>query len=44
MKQKLRLFVIHRTTTNLQRTYNLNPKTRWYPVLNESNQMNPPIS
>ena len=44
MKQKLRLFAIHQTTTNLQRTNNLNPRTRWYPTLDESNWMNPPIS
>jgi len=39
MKQKLRSFDIHQTATSLQRTYNLNPTTIWYPALNESNQM-----
>jgi hypothetical protein len=39
MNQKLRLFAIHRTATSLQHTYNLNPRTRWYPALDESNQM-----
>jgi hypothetical protein len=38
MKQKLRLFAIHQTATNLQWTDNLNPRTRWYPVLDESNR------
>ena len=37
MKQKLCLFAIHQITTSLQWTYNLNPRTRWYPVLDESN-------
>ena len=36
MKQKLRMFAIQ-TATNLQRTYNINPSTQWYPVLDESN-------
>ena len=35
----LRLFAIHQTTTCLQLTNNLNPRTRWYPVLDDSNQM-----
>jgi hypothetical protein len=39
MKQKLRLFAIHQTATSLQRTYNLNPRSRWYPALDESNRM-----
>ena len=39
MKQKLRLFAIHQTATSLQRTNNLNPRTRWYPALDESNRM-----
>jgi hypothetical protein len=39
MKQKLPMFVIHQTATNLQRTNNLNPTTRWYPTLDESNRM-----
>ena len=39
MKQKLRLFAIHQTVTSLQRTNNLNPRTRWYPALDESNRM-----
>ena len=39
MKHKLRLFVIHQTVTSLQGTKNLNPRTRWYPVLDESYQM-----
>ena len=40
MKQKFRLFAIHQTAKSLQRTYNLDPRTRWYPALDESNQMN----
>ena len=36
MKQKLRLFAIHQTTTNLQRLDNLNSRTKWYPALDES--------
>jgi hypothetical protein len=39
MKQKFRLFAIHQTATSLQRTYNLNPRTNWYPALDESNRM-----
>ena len=39
MKQMLRLFAIHQTATNLQRTDNLNPRTIWYPALDESNRM-----
>ena len=39
MKQRLRLFAIYQTTTSLQRTYNLNPRTIWYPALDESNHM-----
>ena len=39
MKLKLCMFAIYRTATSLQRTNNLNPRTRWYPVLDESNWM-----
>jgi hypothetical protein len=39
MKQKLRQFAIHQTATSLQGTYNLNPRTMWYMVLDESNRM-----
>jgi hypothetical protein len=39
MKQKIYLFTIHQTATSLQRTNNLNPRTRWYPALDESNRM-----
>ena len=39
MKQKLCMFVIHQTATNLQQTNNLNPRTIRYPVLDESNWM-----
>ena len=39
MKQKLLLFIIHQTATSLQQTYNLDPGTRWYPALGESNRM-----
>ena len=39
MKQKLRLFTIHQTATSLRHTVNLNPRTRWYPALDESNRM-----
>jgi len=39
MKQKLCLFTIHQTATSLQRAYNLNLRTRWYPTLDESNRM-----
>jgi hypothetical protein len=39
MKQKLRMFVIHQTTTSLPGTYNLNPRTIWYPTLDESDRM-----
>jgi hypothetical protein len=38
MKQKLRLFAIHQAVTSLQRRDNLNPRTRWYPALDESNR------
>ena len=37
MKQKLRLFAIYQTATSLQRTYNMNPKIKWYMVLDETN-------
>ena len=39
MKQKFRMFVIHQITTNLQRTDYLNPRTRWYPAIDESHRM-----
>jgi hypothetical protein len=39
MKQKLRMFAIHQTATSLQQTYNLNPRTTWYPTLDELNRM-----
>ena len=39
MKQKLHMFIIYQTATNLEQIDNLNPKTRWYPALDESNQM-----
>ena len=39
MKQKLHLLAIHQTAISLQRTDNLNPKTIWYPTLDESNPM-----
>ena len=39
MKQKLRMFAIHQTVTSLPWTYNLNPRTKWYPALDESNRM-----
>jgi hypothetical protein len=39
MKQKLRLFAIHKTVTSLQWTDNLNPRTIWYPAIDESNWM-----
>ena len=39
MKQKLRLSAIHQIATSLQRTHNLNPRTIWYPALDESNWM-----
>ena len=39
MKQKLPLLAINQTATSLQRIENLNPKTRWYPPLDESNRM-----
>ena len=38
MKQKLCLFTIHQTATSLQWTNNLNPRTKWYPALDESNR------
>jgi hypothetical protein len=44
MKQKLCLFAIHQTATSIQRTENLNPRTRWYPALDESNYMKSAIS
>jgi hypothetical protein len=39
MKQKLQLFAIYQTATSLQRTCNLNPRTIWYPALDESRYM-----
>jgi hypothetical protein len=39
MKQKRRVFAIHRTATSLQRTYKINPRTRRYTALDESNRM-----
>jgi hypothetical protein len=39
MKQKFRMFDIHQSATSLQRTYNLNPRTKWYPALDESNRI-----
>jgi hypothetical protein len=39
MKQKLRMFAIHQTTTSLQQIDNLDPRTKWYPALDESNRM-----
>ena len=39
MKQKFCLFAIHQTATSIQRTNNLNPRTIWYPALDESNRM-----
>jgi hypothetical protein len=39
MNQKLLVFVIHQTTTSLQWLENLNPRTWWYPALDESNRM-----
>ena len=39
MKQKLRMFAICRTVTSLQRPDNLNPRTIWYPALDELNRM-----
>ena len=39
MKPKLRMSTIHQTATSLERTNNLNPKTKRYPALDESNQM-----
>ena len=39
MKQKLHIFAIHQTATSLQRTHNLNCRSRWYPTLDESNKM-----
>jgi len=39
MKQKLHSFAIHQAATSLQRTDNLNLRTRWYPVLDETNHM-----
>ena len=39
MKQKLCMFTIHQITPSLQQTNNLNPTTRGYMALDESNQM-----
>ena len=39
MKQKLRMFATHQTPTNLQRTNNLNLRTKWYPTPNDTNRM-----
>ena len=39
MKQKFRMFAIHQTPTSLQQTDNLNPRTKSYPALDESNRM-----
>ena len=39
MEEKLCLFAIQQTATSLQRTCNLNPRTKLYPVLDESNWM-----
>jgi hypothetical protein len=39
MKQKPRMFIIHQTATSLQQADNLNPRTRWYPALDEWNRM-----
>ena len=39
MKRRLRMVAIHQTATSLQRTDNLNPRTRWYPTVDKSNQM-----
>jgi hypothetical protein len=39
MNQKLRMFAIRQTATSLQRTYNLNPRTIWYPTVDESKRM-----
>jgi hypothetical protein len=33
------MFAIHHIVTSLQRTDNINPRTRWYPALDESNRM-----
>jgi hypothetical protein len=41
MKHKLRLFAIHQTATSLQWSDYPNPRTRWYPALDESNRMKP---
>jgi hypothetical protein len=41
MKQKLRMLAIHQTATSLQRTYNLNSRTKSYLVLDESKHMKP---
>jgi len=38
-KKMFRLFAIHQTATSLQRTDNLNPRTGWYPALDEINWM-----
>ena len=37
MKQKLRMFAIHQIAPTLQWVDNLNPRTIWYMVLDESN-------
>ena len=39
MKQKLRMLAYHQTATSLQRTDNLNPRSRRYSTLDESNRM-----
>ena len=39
MKHTLRLFSIHQTATSLQRTDKPNPRTIWYPALDESNRI-----
>ena len=39
MKEKLHMFAIHQTATSSQWTNYLNPRTSWYPALDESNRM-----
>ena len=39
MKQKLCLSAIHQIAISLQRTHNLNPRTKWSPALDDSNRM-----
>jgi hypothetical protein len=39
MKKSLHLAAIHQPATSLQGTNNLNPRTIWYPALDESNRM-----